>query len=246
MKKISIILLILIFTVVAISIAKDLIIKTSIEGIVSLATGLRMDIGTLRVSVTKTYIDIKDMVIFNPPHFNDKVMLKAPEVYIDYDLPAILKKKVHLNEVRIDLRELTIVKNRANKTNLDYVKDLKPKQGKAAEEASGEQGRRLQIDNLRLKIGKVIYKDYSAGEKPQVSEYKINLDSSYKNVKNTKEIMRIIISKAVINTAIGTISGVGKFGEDVASDTLEGGKDVLKKTVGEIKDILKNPFKDKE
>lgn len=246
MKKISIILIIIIFTVVAASIAKDLIIKTSIEGIVSLATGLRMNIGSLKVSITDTYIDIKDMVIFNPPHFNDRVMLKAPEVYIDYDLLAILKKKIHLNEVRIDLRELTVVKNRANKTNLDYVKDLKPTQGEAAGEASGEQGRRLQIDNLRLKIGKVIYKDYSAGEKPQVSEYKINIDASYKNVKDTKEIMRLIISKAIISTAIGTISGVGKFGEDVASDTLEGGKDVLKKTADEIKDLFKSPFKKKE
>jgi len=242
MKKIGIILIILIFLVVGLSLAKDAIIKASVENIVSLTTGLGLDIKELKVSLPKTFISVKNMLIINPDQFEDKIMLDMPEVYMDYDLPSLIRKKIHLYDLRIDVKEFTIIKQKDGKTNLDYVKSLKPKDKKKKKDDSKAPA--LQIDNLHLKIGKIIHKDYSRGREPLVSEYDLNLDIRYKNLKSVDEIIKIITLKALVNTAIGKLTDFSQF-RDIASDGLEGGKDILKKTVDELQNILKSPFESK-
>lgn len=241
MKKIGTILIILIFLIMGVSIAKDVIIKKSIESIVSIATGgLKLNIRSLKVSIPRTFITIKGMVILNPDNFKDKIMLDIPHVYIDYDLSALLKKKIHLYDVQIDLKEFTIVKNINRETNLDYIKGSKKKTETKRKPSKSPD---LQIDELNLKIGKLIYKDYSMPGEPSVSEYNINIDSRYKNIKNANQIIKLIVAKAVINTAIENLLDIREY-DDIASDKLESGKDALKKTVNELKDIFKtkSPF----
>lgn len=243
MKKVGVILIILICLIISASVAKDVIIKNSVKGIASIATGLSLDIGELKTGIAKTYISINDLVILNPPHFNDRVMLDIPEIYIDYDLPSLLKKRIHLYNMRINLKELTVIKDKDGKTNLDYLKGLRQEGGDKEQKGRSKKGSFL-IDDLNLKMGKVIYKDYSAGEEPIVSEYKVNIDSRYKNVRDAKEIIRIIIVKAVLNTAIGNLTDFRRF-RDIGSDTIESGKDILEKTVTELKNIFEVPFKKK-
>ncbi|MFC1624699.1 hypothetical protein ACFL28_05280, partial [Candidatus Omnitrophota bacterium] len=204
MKKIGIIILILILLGMGLLIAKDAMIKRAIEDVISIATGLKVDIGRLKVSILKTFISIDDVIILNPEQFDDRIMLDAPQIYIDYDLGAIFRKKIHLNDMRIDLRGLTIVKTAQGTTNLDSIKNLK-KEKKRGQKKSPKRSN-LEIDNLELKIGTLTYKDYSGGGEPRVSRFKINLEARYKNVKNTSEIMRIIVARALINTAIGGFS----------------------------------------
>ena len=240
MKKIGTIILILIFLAITLSIAKDFIIKTSIERIVSFAAGgLKLKIGSLKTSLSQTFISVNDMVILNPDHFKDKVMLDIPHIYIDYDLSALLKKKIHLYNVDIDLKEFTIVKSKDLRTNLDYIKN--PENKKVPTEKKTKKSIDLQIDELNLKIKKVIYKDYSISEEPSVSEYNINIDSRYKNIKNANQIIKLIVARAVINTAIENLLDIKEF-DNIASDKLKSGKDALKKTVNELKDIIKSPF----
>ncbi|MFH1790840.1 MAG: hypothetical protein ABH885_02515, partial [Candidatus Omnitrophota bacterium] len=54
------------------------------------------------------------------------------------------------------------------------------------------------IDRLRLKIGKVSYKDYSARQgTPRVMEYNINLDEEYTNITNPYTLVSLIVVKAL-------------------------------------------------
>lgn len=246
MKKLVICLSILIILIIGVSILKDVIIKGAIESIVYISTGLKMEIKELKVSISKTFIHIKDIVVLNPDNFQDKMMLYIPEIYIDYDLSSIFKKKIRLNDVRIDIKEFTVIKAQDGKTNIDSIKDLKKKSDSSQKQKkSTSKSLNLQIDKLSLKIGKIIYKDYSKGEEPVISEYKINLDSSYKNLTNPRQIMRIIAAKAIINTAIGSFTDFSKF-KEVPGDILGTGKDILEKTVDEIKGVLMFPFKEND
>ena len=231
-KLLGFILISIVIIVPTVILAKNAIIKSSIESIVSMSTGLKMNIGKLDVSMLKTSISIKDMEVLNPSDFNDKTMLYMPEIYIDYNLPELLAKKIHLSEMRLDLKELTIVKNQDGSTNLDNISSLKQKDSKQPE---------LQIDNLSLKIGKVTYKDYSAGKAPMVLEYNINIDSHYKNIKNVGDLIKLIVAKSLTNTSIGNLSDFKKF-KDLPADTVEIGKNLLKGTAKELKDIIKIPL----
>lgn len=238
MKKIHFVLTLAI-AVFMLFLLKDIIIKASIESAVSYKTGLRIKIGELKTNFSKGFISIKDMFILNPKGFDDRIMAELPEVYIDYDLSAILKRKIHLKNIKINLKELMIVKEKDDRKNLDHIKSLKKKgTERQKEKDSGSQS--LQIDNLYLKMGKVIYKDYSAGEKPMITEFDININARYKNLKNTDAIMRLIIAKALINTTLSTLSDFDRF-EDIASDALDGGKNVFKKAFEEIKSLFGSP-----
>ena len=238
MKKIRFIL-ILAISVFILFVLKDVLIKASIESAVSYKTGLRIEIGELKTSFSKGFIRIKDMFILNPKGYDDRIMAELPEVSIDYDLPAILKRKIHLQNIKINLKELTIVKEKSGRKNLDHIKNLKKKKTeKQKEKDSGSLG--MQIDNLYLKMGKVTYKDYSSGGKPTITEFDININARYKNLKNTDAIMRLIIAKAVISTTLGALTDFEKF-EDIASDALGEGKNVFKKTFEEIKSLFGTP-----
>lgn len=241
MKKIFNILIILAVLIVFMTIARDLIIKKSLENIVSLTTGLKLEIGQLKVSVPKTFISIRDMNILNPEGFSDKTMLIVPEVYVDYDLLELLKKEVRLREVRVNLKEFVVVKNAKGQTNLEYVKGLGREKDKKKDDKKGSSAPDINIDKLSLKIGKVIYKDYSSGGKPAVSEYNINIDARYKNIKNPGEIIKIIVAKALMNTALGKITDFNQF-KDMPMDVLEEGKVALKKTIDGLRNVIKSPF----
>ena len=181
MKKIFLSLVILI---VVLFLARNTVVKAAIEMGTKAVTGLPLAMEKLDLNITDTFINIENLKLSNPKGFEDDVMLEMPKIYVDYDAKALLKAKVHLEELTIYLKEFTVVKNSKGELNLDSLKTVeqskkpepkgeKKKTGKAPE---------VQIDNLSLRIGKVIFKDYSKGGAPTVKEFKINLKENHKNI----------------------------------------------------------------
>ena len=270
MKKPVIVLIVILVIGLALSFSKDIIVKALVEKGVEVVTGLCMDMQGLRVGIINTLVKINGLRLFNPRGYKDKIMLDMPEIYVDYNLPAIIKGKIHLEEIRINLREFTVVKNEQGKLNLDFLKVVRAqKEGRkpqAKEAAAGEKSKapEIQIDSLELKIGRVVYKDYS-GAVPSTREFKINLDQKYENITNPYALVSLIVVKALANTTIAgladfdlqgleqTISGtlqtaqkaatgvVGKT-QEVTGQTVE----AVKKTAGELTEMLKLPFGSKE
>ena len=103
----------------------------------------------------------------------------------------------------------------------------------------------LQIDVLELKIGKVVYKDYSKGTPPKVREFNVNIDERFENITNPRTFITLIIVKALKNTTIARLTNfnLGALQEDIAEKlkettrkvvetadkAIETGKDVEKK-----------------
>ena len=146
--------------------------------------------------------------LFNPKGFPDKLMVDMPEIYVNYDLGAFLKGKVHLEEVRLDLREFVVVKNKDGQLNLDSLKVVQAeKEGKVpAEKKQKAAMPEFKIDVLKLKIGKVVYKDYSQGPQPMVKEYNININEQYTNITDPYSLASLIMVRALMNTAISNLA----------------------------------------
>jgi hypothetical protein len=149
-------------------------------------------------------------------------MLDMPEIYVDYNLPAVFKGKVHLEEMRIDMNEFIVVKNEKGELNLNSLKVVQA-QKEAEKPETKEKGKvpEIQIDNLELKIGKVVYKDYSEGGTPSVKEFNINLKEKYRNIKNPYALVSLIVVKALMNTTIASLIDfdLGEL-QSTISDTL--------------------------
>ena len=208
-RKIIIIPAIVLAILIALFFGKNMIIKTSVTAGVRAMTGLKLSIRSMDIGIFKTLIGINGLQLYNPSGFVDELMIDVPEIYVDYNLGAFMKGRTHFEEVRLNLKEFIIVKNEAGELNLDSLKVVKAEEeeevideGKKGEAKMPE----LQIDVLELRIGKVVYKDYSKGTPPKVKEYNVNINERFENITDPKTIVRLIIFKALKNTAIASLT----------------------------------------
>jgi uncharacterized protein involved in outer membrane biogenesis len=189
---------------------KNMITKFLTQGVFKQVTGLNLKIQSLNLGLLSTLIDIRGIKLLNPKGFEDPLMVNMPEAYVDMDLGSIFGGKIHLQEVRLNIEELMIIKNRDGKINIHYLQSSglsKP----SSESDSRDKKKplpKMQIDRLSLKMGKVIYKDYSTGDTVKVQEYKVNLDETHENIKNPSALVGLIVAKALMNTTIAKIADI--------------------------------------
>jgi len=198
-----------------------MIIKTSVSAGVKAMTGLKLSIRSMNVGVFKSLIGINELKLYNPSGFVDELMIDLPEIYVNYDLGAFMKGKAHFEEVRLNLKEFIVVKNADGQLNLDSLKVVEA----AEEEEVIEKGKKektkmpdLQIDLLDLKIGTVIYKDYSKGTPPKERVFNVNIDERYENITDPQSFVRLIVLKALKNTTIASLTNfdLGKLQEGIS------------------------------
>lgn len=254
MRKSFIIISIIFALLVAVFFGKNLIVKTSVKAGVKAMTGLKLNIKSMNVGILNSLIGIDGLQLFNPPGFVDELMVDLPEVYVDYDLGAFIKRKVHLEEVRLNLKEFSVIKNEKGELNLDslrVVEEEKEEKIEGEEEKEKEKTKmpELQIDVLELKIGKVVYKDYSKGTPPKSKEFNVNIDERYEDITDPRAFISLIIVKALKNTTIARLTNfnlgalqenvAGKLKEttqkvmETADKVIETGKDDVEKKVKE-------------
>jgi len=251
-RIIKLIAIILIVGIVFLFAAKNILAKTIISGGVKAITGLSLNIKSMRIGLLNSLIDIKNLKLFNPKGFEDKLMINMPEIFVDYELGEFLKGKIHFTEIRLNLEEFTVVKNKDGVLNLDSLNVVKAKkQTTAKKDSKKKKLPPLKIDVLKLRIGKVIYKDYSKGGKPKVKEYDVDINEQYKNIDDPYRFVSLIVFKALMNTSIarltnfnlgplsdgleGTLKGATGITLDVADKTLETTEQAAKKTGETVK-----------
>lgn len=100
---------------------KNVIAQAALVGGVQALTGLRVSVGGMDVGLLRTSIGIRGVRIANPRGFTDPVMVDLPELYVDYRLLPLLTGRVHLDEVRLHLREVVVEKNAAGWLNLTAI-----------------------------------------------------------------------------------------------------------------------------
>jgi hypothetical protein len=191
-------MIVILILIVVIFLAKNFIVKTTIVSGIKAITGLGLTAKSMQVGIFKSRLDIEELKIFNSADFTEKLMLDMPKIYLDYDLLSFLKGKVHLKELKLNLKEFIVVKNTKGSLNLESLKALQPKKG-------GEMPK-IQIDRLDLDLGKVIYKDFSSGAKPAVTEFNLNVHQHYENITNPTALVGAIVTRALANTTISELA----------------------------------------
>ncbi|MBU1086794.1 MAG: AsmA family protein [Candidatus Omnitrophica bacterium] len=254
----------LLVLVIVFVVGRNMIVKAAVTTGVKVVTGLNMQVESMNIGLMNTLLGINGLVLYNPADFEDKVMMDLPEIYVDYDLGALLKKKVRLSEVRLNLKEFIIVKNKKGVLNLDSLtavqtaKKTEPVKKDQPKAAPAEK-LQIQIDLMKLKIGKVIYKDYSKAGAPSIQEFNVNIDEQYENITDPEAVVRIIVVKALTDKTLsrltnfklgsltdslqGTVKDAGKLVGDIAGDALNVGgttTDAVKNTTKKLKSLL--PF----
>jgi uncharacterized protein involved in outer membrane biogenesis len=196
MKKIFIVLLIIACILASLLIAKDSIIKSTITLATGQVTGAQPSIGKFHLRLLSQSVTIENFKMFNPKGFSKNTLIDLPKIRVFYNLAALLKKKLYLPSVEIELKELLLEKNREGQLNVDALKMAQKKDNKEKDEKKQTPQIPIQIDNLKLNLGRIVSFDYSTKkEQPIVLVYDIGLHKEYKNITSAQQLAALIISE---------------------------------------------------
>jgi len=113
------------------------ILRNAIEYSIRAQTGMDAEIGRFHCSLFEPVIEIQNLEIYNPASFGGAPFLNIPELHIEYDRSALLKRHVHVTLMRLNLAELDVVKNQRGQLNvLALVPQIPPQTSGIATSAS--------------------------------------------------------------------------------------------------------------
>ncbi len=228
MKKILKFAGLAVVALVFLSFAKNAILQTVLTSTLSGVMHVPVKIGSLNVSLLSASMNIKNLEVRNPSGFKEKQMALAPQIAFDIEPGEIFRGRVHFREVRLDLRELMVVRDKNGRLNVDAVKPTERQRDEAKkEEASQGATPKLQIDKLYLSIGRVTYKDYSAGQEPAIQTFDINIQNrEYANIHNPMALVSLIMFEALTRTTLSKLADLDLHAFK------EGGLEALSKSLG--------------
>lgn len=224
MKRLTSVLAVVVAVVVVLVVAKNVIAKTIVVGGVKAVTGLTLSIDHLDVGLLSSAVGVKGLKLHNPAGFPEPVMIDLPELYVNYDPAALLAGKVHLEEVRVNLREFVVIRNQQGAVNLDALKPVQQTKAAKGESAKAEppkpqKASKIQIDVLELNVGKVVYKDYTGGGEPKVQEFSVNIHERYEGINNPYALGSLIVSRALMHTAVAKLANVDLAGMQALAES---------------------------
>lgn len=199
MRKLKLVLIIIFILLVAVLVLRDQLIKFAITKVATALTGAPVKIDKFSLCLLKQDVTIEGLRVYNPPGFSGGLLIDIAKIKVDLDALALLKGKLHLQLVELNLKEIGLEKNKEGKLNIDSLKVVEQK---APGENKDTKQPDMQIDLLNLEMGKMVFKDYSLGQEPSVKVFEINLKKSYKDITSPQQLALLILSEPMKQAGI--------------------------------------------
>ena len=211
MKKFLLFILIIAVIVLGLAVVnRNLIVKNVLERGVARLTGQKLTVAGVAVGLKKSDVHVKELKIYNPKGYENMLLLEVPEIYIHYAPKDIIKGKIHLPQLRVNISQVNVEKDKNGVLNVDHFKIVQPDKDKAPAEKSGKTD--FLVDHLDFTLGTISYKDESLLV-PLNKTFNVNVSKSFRNVDSAAIIASAIIAEVVkilvaegINLAAATIA----------------------------------------
>lgn len=201
---------VLLLAFVAIIALKKAVLTQTARLIVGQATGFKVELDEFDVNPIGGSAHIKNLRLFNPPEFNSGLFLSVREVFTNINIADFFKRKLlHLEQLRLNLDEITVVRSANGKTNLTALSSVenRTEPTRTERERASSENISFLIDELRLTMRKVNYLDYSSGG-PEPKQYSFDMKVNEKVLKNVTDpaaVIGTIILQIAYNTNISNL-----------------------------------------
>ena len=187
--------------------AEDARAERAVARAITEMTGLQPVMKHMHVQFFKTVVGIKDMMILNPAGFRDEGMLDFSEIVANYSFVALVRGRAKFTNMKIHVRELTIVKNEKGELNLSALRALNRSEPEGAREGDFS----LHVDVLELQIDRVVYKDYTQGDVPVIQEFDVHVIERVEHITSPDELVALIICRALARTPLNNLDGISQL-----------------------------------
>jgi uncharacterized protein involved in outer membrane biogenesis len=226
--------------------ARNQIVKEVLEFGAKRSLNLNIKIKDLKLSLLKSSILLKDVYILNPKNYPEKEMIYISKIFLAIKPISLIRGEVHIKNLILNIIKINVIKNKENELNIASLQKSKKEHSailkkKQIQKKKGKIHRKIKIDNLRLKIGKLTYKDYSS--KPyQIRQFYLNIDKQYHDIEDFNKFKNTLLTELGLeylkkNLNIEVIKGIGdktNINQSI-KDLLEGAKDKLKGLLEKVK-----------
>ncbi|UCG34693.1 MAG: hypothetical protein JSW17_04150 [Candidatus Omnitrophota bacterium] len=200
-QKVLLIALVVIVGLFAVGIVKDQVMKVAVTVGISKASGAPVRIGGLSVGVIRPSLRIKDFKMYQPKGYPKGIMLDIPTISVDCNLWAFFKKKIHVPLIELDLKEAVFIRDERG-LSVDSLKVAK-KEAPEAKKAKSAKPMAMQIDVLKLNLGRVILKEITAEGEPSLQIHDINIkEKTYKNITSMQQLVGLLMIESMKPAAI--------------------------------------------
>lgn len=192
-------------------IARNFLMRKGLEAVVTETTGFPLEIGSFSLGLTDTRLDVGGMKLRNPEGFEDPRCLDIPRLVADPEVKSLFGRRIHIEEVVLEVAEVVVVKNAGGETNLERLKALGGG-GKEEAKAPGEPGAgekkeplKWTCDRLELTVRKVVYLDYTRMKdgKPAREEFDLKVDhEEFRDIDGPEKIVKLIVLRVLQRTKI--------------------------------------------
>lgn len=131
--------------------------------------------GPFSIRLTPTSLGIENLQVPNPLGFRGGALARVARATVRFDCSKMVGWRLRLEEVSVELAELTLVKNEKGHMNIDAFKWV-PLPG-------------VFIDKLDVKIGKIILVDHSAAGDGQATEIQLDFHERYERVTGLSHLI---------------------------------------------------------
>lgn len=150
-------------------------------------TGFDASVQSLMVNPFSGRILARGVAVNNPPTFPRAEFLQIREFEAEARLASLFTDRPVFTRLRLDIGLVALVKRPDGRTNLEvfrgYLAPTVPAgDGRPAEPAP------LRIQRLEVRFDRFLIADYS-GRQPVVREYPLNLDRTFDNVADPRQLM---------------------------------------------------------
>jgi len=180
--------------------ASNLRIKEITEKGIEHSLGIKVSIDKIDFSPLLAHIELDGVTIYNPAGFVEGELAYIKSLHFMFDpLEIIIQKKPNIYLLALDLERLNVIKSKEGKVNIKEILPIKE------ESAPKEAGAPFYFDVVVLNIGEVRYIDYTGSVKKE-HKYHIGIkDAAFVGLEDEKEIVKIVVYKAIENTDIGKL-----------------------------------------
>lgn len=246
MKKVLLIVLsVFVVLVLGIGLLKDHLAKFAVVAAAKSVAGLKVEMEKFHIGILSSKLDIKGLKVYNSEDFGEDLMLDIPELYVDYYLFKLLSKNIHLSDLRVHLKQCTLVTNDKGVLNFTALAQGEGEEKEAKEEqkekttTEKKEDIKLQIDNFSLVAEKLVHKDYSKSEKAKVKEFELKINEKRTNVTDIKLFATSLATTILAKTTLGNIDDLtGGLLGDAAGLTGDAAKGAINLTGDAAKGVL--------
>jgi len=186
-KWLFLLLFVVVALIVGLALSKDAIAKAAAEQQIRAQTGMDVKIGRFSVGLLSPVVTIENFQLFNTPEFGGTPFLDIRELHLEYDRAALARRQLRITLLRLNLAELTLVRNDRGKTNFATF---------AAAPAPALRTTNtiefLGVEVMNLSVGKAQFIDLKNLHHNR--ELKVNLQNQvFRNVKTAGDLYGVFI-----------------------------------------------------